>query len=184
VKHQPKPFYLYIANSLNSTAGMNVVHNSLYSRNFAKYAAKAGINYTVYYTDYHGMTADDAGSQRFATPQGTFNYMSSHGWVDAPGVKATGRTSSQEQLLYHCLALGVPGCSAGPGPSPGPGPGPSPGNISAACMATIDASCPAAHTAAQCHQCVTANARKFIAAGCPPAGQGGEAKCEAYCEST
>lgn len=28
-RHAPKPFYLYIANWLNSTAGMNVVHNAL-----------------------------------------------------------------------------------------------------------------------------------------------------------
>merc|ERR1712087_574849 len=31
-KHAPKPFYLYIANQLNSTEGMNVVHNALYGR--------------------------------------------------------------------------------------------------------------------------------------------------------
>ena len=30
LNHAPKPFYLYIANALNSTAGMNVVHNALY----------------------------------------------------------------------------------------------------------------------------------------------------------
>merc|ERR1719353_1353152 len=55
-KHQPKPFYLYVANRLNGTKAMNVVHNTLYSRNYAKYAEMAGINYTVYYTDYEGMT--------------------------------------------------------------------------------------------------------------------------------
>ena len=31
-KHAPKPFYLYIANRLNSTAGMNVVHNAVHTR--------------------------------------------------------------------------------------------------------------------------------------------------------
>lgn len=67
-KHAPKPFYLYIANQLNTTAvrtslamhmplqllplmshllsaplqGMNVVHNALYSRNYGKFAELAG----------------------------------------------------------------------------------------------------------------------------------------------
>jgi hypothetical protein len=41
-------------NQLNSTAGMNVVHNALYSKNYGMFAEKAGINYTTYYTDYHG----------------------------------------------------------------------------------------------------------------------------------
>ena len=44
--HTPKPFYLYIANQLNTTAGMNVVHNALYSRNYGKFAQQAGINFT------------------------------------------------------------------------------------------------------------------------------------------
>ena len=72
-KHQPKPdgvsagsFFLYIANPLNSTAGMNVVHNALYARNYAKYAALAGVSYTTYYTDYNAMTEEDKGSQRFS----------------------------------------------------------------------------------------------------------------------
>lgn len=110
-KHQPKPFHLYIANSLNSTAGMNVVHNALYSRNYAKYAQKAGIDYTVYYTDYHGMTADDKGDRRCsAVGRGgevVYNYRSSHDWIDQPGVQATGRASHEEQTLYHCLAFGI-----------------------------------------------------------------------------
>jgi hypothetical protein len=69
-KHQPKPdgasaksFYLYIANQLNSTAGMNVVHNALYSRNYAKYAELSGISYTTYYTG-----ASETHNALFVTP--------------------------------------------------------------------------------------------------------------------
>ena len=46
-RHAPKPFHLYIANWLNSTAGMEVVHNALYGRLYADFAAKAGINFTT-----------------------------------------------------------------------------------------------------------------------------------------
>merc|ERR1712096_390086 len=110
-KHQPKPFYLYIANQLNSTQGMNVVHNALYGRNYAKFAETAGINYTVYYTDYHGMTGDDKGDMRFsAAGRGggaVYNYRSSHDWIHQPGAKQTSRVSSAEQLQYHCMAFGM-----------------------------------------------------------------------------
>merc|ERR1712216_1047816 len=92
-KHQPKPFYLYIANQLNSTAGMNVVHNALYSRNYAKYAEMAGINYTVYYTYYEAMVEDDHGEQRFQVGKSVFNYRSGHDWVNQPGVMDAGITS-------------------------------------------------------------------------------------------
>eukprot|EP00662_Eupelagonemidae_sp_cell21_P037922 gene37922-45394_t len=117
-QHQPKgsapggKFYLYISNALNSTAGMNVVHNALYSRNYAKYAERAGgINYAVYYTDYEGMTADDRGAARFEVDGGrgatVYNYRSNFGWVDLPGVRAVERSSEQEFILFHCHAMGL-----------------------------------------------------------------------------
>eukprot|EP00413_Alexandrium_margalefii_P045770 CAMPEP_0204597298 /NCGR_PEP_ID=MMETSP0661-20131031/53726_1 /ASSEMBLY_ACC=CAM_ASM_000606 /TAXON_ID=109239 /ORGANISM="Alexandrium margalefi, Strain AMGDE01CS-322" /LENGTH=475 /DNA_ID=CAMNT_0051607979 /DNA_START=61 /DNA_END=1488 /DNA_ORIENTATION=- len=118
-KHQPKPsFYLYISNSLNATYGMSVVHNALYARNYARFAEKAGINYTVYYTDYQAMTTADAGELRFEqlnrARSGTivYNYRSSHSWIDTPGVQAFPRGLKQEQTLYFCFVFGIKGCRA------------------------------------------------------------------------
>mmetsp|Transcript_76185 Transcript_76185/g.217618 ORF Transcript_76185/g.217618 Transcript_76185/m.217618 type:complete len:195 (-) Transcript_76185:98-682(-) len=62
-------FYMYIANSLNSTEGMNVVHDALYSRRYADLAAQAGFNFTVYYTDYNGMSPTE--DQRVGDGRGT-----------------------------------------------------------------------------------------------------------------
>ena len=127
VKHAPKPFYLYIANRLNTTAGMNVVHNALYSRNYAKYAELAGINYTVYYTDYIGMSSEDAGTRLYKTSDGSvFNYRSNFGWGDMhPGVPFEGMDSNGEQLLFICNAFGIK-CNAAPPPPSPPSPSPSP----------------------------------------------------------
>ena len=87
-------FYLYVANSLNTTEGMNVVHDALYARKvrdmhvschmpplpfltsplpgallqYADLAAEAGVNATVYYTDYHGMSPTD--DERISTEHG------------------------------------------------------------------------------------------------------------------
>ena len=75
-----RPFHLYIANTLNGTAGMNVVHNALYARRYAEYAAAAGINYTTYYPDYEAMRPTDRAATRLVGANGvTFNYLSSHG---------------------------------------------------------------------------------------------------------
>lgn len=184
-KHAPKPFYLYIANQLNSTAGMNVVHNALYGRNYAKYAEKAGINFTVYYTDYHGMTVQDKGDQR-VTAEGragemVYNYRSSHDWIHQQ--QGSAPASAEEQLLFHCMAFGI---KCGTSPSPGPSPPPSPPSpippASAACRKAIDAAC-TEHTVNACTQCVHQNARKFVAAGCPPAAKQGAQTCISYCVS-
>eukprot|EP00756_Hemistasia_phaeocysticola_P029584 Hpha_TRINITY_DN16239_c0_g8::TRINITY_DN16239_c0_g8_i1::g.14584::m.14584 len=179
-KHMPSPhFYLYSANQLNSTAGMNVVHNALYARNYATYAERAGVNYTVYYTDYHGMTQADVGTKRFQEGSTVHNYRSSHGWVDtSPAVRSVQRASMQEQTLYFCLALGIEGCTVAPGPSPGPAP-----SLSAACKKAIDADCPTQRSQTECNSCVRNHAQDLIAAGCPPAREGGAAACESYCET-
>lgn len=180
-KHQPKPFYLYIENALNSTAGMNVVHSALYSRNYAKYAEMAGINYTVYYTDYHGMTEDDAGEQRFQSGNKVYNYRSSHDWASRPEVQKSGHANPTEQLMYHCLALGVE-CSSSPSPtpSPSPSPSPSPGVLSDACKEKIDENCP---SGSDCQSCITSKGAQFwIGVGCPR-GAGAAAQCIEYCNS-
>merc|ERR1712023_546215 len=160
-KHQPSSkFYLYVANAKNMTAYPGVVHNALYARNYAKYAEMAGINYTVYYTDYSGMTQEDAGAKRFEV-QGShrgegfeievFNYRSSHNWAER--AKSLEHVSSQEQLLYHCLTLDVE-CSSPsptPAPSPSPSPSPTPSSISDSCKKEIDNACA---VGVDCKQCI------------------------------
>jgi len=176
-KHQPQPFHLYIANALNNTAGMNVVHSALYSRNYAKYAEMAGINYTVYYTDYHGMTQEDQGEQRVQSGSKVWNYRSSHDWANQPGVAEAGYASVQEQLLYHCLALGVD-CTASPSPSPSPAPSPS--GLSDSCKAMINQKCPVGSI---CETCIPQQGAAFwISAGCPRGG-GAAQQCIAFCNS-
>jgi len=184
-KHAPKPFYLYIHNELNGTTHMEIVHNAMHARNYAKFAEKAGINFTVYYTDYNAMTPDDKGDKRFSVP-GRFgsevlNYRSSHDWVHQPGAQSTQRASPQEQMQFHCLAFGMD-CSSGPSPGPSPpGPSPSPsGDLSPSCKKAIDANCP---IGGDCQQCIGTHARQFMAAGCPPPAEQGSARCIAYCKN-
>ena len=127
-KHQPKPdgvsagsFFLYIANPLNSTAGMNVVHNALYARNYAKYAALAGVSYTTYYTDYNAMTEEDKGSQRFSgSGRGgsmVWNYRSNFNWATVGGVGTKLQAASTgEQLMFVCHAMNKTDCQPGAPP--------------------------------------------------------------------
>jgi len=92
----------------------------MHGRNYAKFAEKAGINYTVYYTDYPDMTAADKGDKRFEVPGKdgaiVFNYRSSHDWVNQPGVQNVMRASGDEYLLYHCLAFRMH-CNLAPEPT-------------------------------------------------------------------
>lgn len=131
----------------------------------------AGINYTVYYTDYEAMVEDDRGEQRFQVGRSVLNYRSSHDWVKQPGVMDAGLTSGAETLLYHCLALGVQCASPTPTPAPGP---------SDACEKTIDQLCPVGTV---CEQCIPSHAQALISAGCPPAEEGGAEACIDYCNS-
>ena len=174
VKHAPKPFHLYIANRLNSTAGMNVVHNAMYSRNYAKYAEMAGINYTVYYTDYVGMTKDDAGTRKYTTNDGSvFNYRSNFGWATMhPGVPFEGMDSNGEQLLFICNAFGIK-CDATPPPPPPPGPSPPSGPLPPSCIAELERVCKRSEypTLPSCADCIRQNAGAEKNAGCGE-GQG------------
>ena len=172
------PFYLYVANRLNGTAGMNVVHNALYARLYHELAVEAGINATSYYTDYAAMRPTDRSPTRLDTADGvTYNYKSTLDWRGAAGVAATEPASANEQLLWLCLAFGVR-CDAGPAPPPPPPPVP----LSDACKAEIRAVCAVAPAA--CGSCVHHHSGELIAHGCPRKGVPGAAEaCIEYCES-
>jgi len=169
-KHRPESFHLYIANQLNGTGGMQVVHNALYGRNYAKYAEMAGINYTVYYTDYHGMREEDYGQARFLTSGTAWNYRSNHAWINVPGVKDTKRASANEQMLFHCFVLGTK-CSL-------PHPTPSPGPLSDACKKAITDLCP--HGG--CERCIPQHVKALVAAGCPR-HEGAGRMCIEFCKT-
>jgi len=174
-KHQPRPkFHLYIANQLNSTAGMNVVHSALYARQYGNVALQAGINFTIYYTDYIGMKTNDEGSRRLVTKNGqtVFNYRSSHDWIEQPMVKTVERGSQEEQLLYHCLALSVEDCVVAPS-----------GTLSKECKAEVDKLCGRDHKRETCSNCVHRHVKQLIDARCPPANEGGAKTVIEHCES-
>lgn len=152
--------------------------------NSLRYAALSSINYTCYYTDFHAMTDADRGAQRFAVdnPWGggdtVYNYRSSHDWIDVPGISDVQRSSPQEQLLYHCHAMGV-SCKASPSPAP-----PTPSKLSAACKAGIEKLCAGMSTQQTCVPCIRGNAKQLINQDqCPTPAQGGYATCLAYCAS-
>ena len=164
------PFYLYVANRLNGTAGMNVVHNALYARLYHELAVEAGINATSYYTDCAAMRPTDRSPTRLDTADGgTYNFKSTLDWRGAPGVGATEQASASEQLLWLCLAFGVR-CDAGPAPPPPPPPVP----LSEACKAEIRAVCAVAPAA--CGSCVHHHSGDLIAHGCPRKGVPGAAE--------
>jgi len=103
------PFYLYIANRLNSTAGMNVVHNALYARRYAEFAKSADVDYAVFYPDYEGMKSTDRSAERLPGGKGeVYNYLSSFDFRKLPGVSQTGAASNEEQAGHireprrHC----------------------------------------------------------------------------------
>lgn len=114
--HQPDSFYIYIANALNGTGFMDIPHEAIYARNYATFAEKAGVNYTVYYTDYKHMKATDAGTERVSATgqQGetVYNYRSSHDWRSHAGVKDVSVDSDEEKVLFACMALGIDSSSA------------------------------------------------------------------------
>ena len=148
-----------------------MVHNALYSRNYATFAQKAGINYTVYYTDYHGMTPQDKAPDRLVATgragQVVYNYRSSHGWREQAGVSDTAPASSEEQLLFHCMALLGQPCPTS--------------SLSPQCQAQIREDC--MHNASvDCTACVHSHAHDLIAAGCPK-GPGAAQQCIEFCKS-
>merc|ERR1711988_2032465 len=127
LSHSPaSPFYVYIANSMNGSAAMDMPHQALYSRGYGKYAKQGGHEYTVYYTDYKHMTQDDVSDTRVEVfgrfGQEVYNVLSSHDWRSQPGVKDLQATSTAELVAYSCFVLGLPM----PTPSPSPAPTPSP----------------------------------------------------------
>merc|ERR1719491_1658833 len=78
--HKPKNFHLYLASAGADTL---LLHSGLWAHAYAENAKRAGINYTVYYGDYPGMTASSLGPAETRHADGTkFNYHSSSTWHD------------------------------------------------------------------------------------------------------
>ena len=176
-KHTPSSnFSLYVANHLNSTAGMNVVHAALYARLYGEVAERVGIDYYVLYTDFAGMRDADR-SERRVGGETVFNVLSSKALASFPPVGSEVQPdSTEERVLFHCRALGIKDCRVSPSPSPSPS-----GNLSSECKAEIKAVCGGAGAGA-CPSCVRTNARDLMAHGCPR-GQGAVAKVVAFCEA-
>jgi len=109
--HQPSPFYMFIANNMNGTDGFSIPHEALYARNYATFAEKAGVNFTVYYTDYIHMKTTDVGMERIMSDRWgkstLWNYRSSHHWRSHTGVKDVALNSDEEKVLFACMAVGM-----------------------------------------------------------------------------
>eukprot|EP00040_Diaphanoeca_grandis_P025848 m.143864 g.143864 ORF g.143864 m.143864 type:complete len:527 (+) comp30340_c0_seq3:335-1915(+) len=180
LNYSPKPFSIYIANQLNSTAGMNVVHNALYARNYAKYANQAQVKYTVYYTDYEGMQANDTGTERYAVGATVWNYRSSV--TDSKLPPGVARVSLAEQVLFVCHAHNMTCSVPPPSPAPPPPPPPSPSPVSHECQLEIKLDCGDCKEAQQCcEQCVRTHSADLLAHACPSAKHGGFESCVQYC---
>ena len=129
------------------------------------------------------MKPTDRGSTRYTvdTPNGVrvYNYRSNFDWATLAGVgQQVQAGSTTEQLFFACHAVGK-ACLAPPPPPPAPGPS---APVSATCQGAIEFACKATAPAG-CSQCVKANARKFMQAGCPPANDNGFARSLAFCRT-
>jgi len=105
------PFYLYVFNQLNGTAGMHVVHSALYARQYARVAETARLEFVSYYPDYQGMSAADRGDVRLRPAPGVeLNLRTStalRGWRALAGVSATQPGGAAEQRLFFCHAFNI-----------------------------------------------------------------------------
>jgi len=106
------PMYMHILNKLNGTGGMDLPHNAVYARGYAKYAKRAtGVKYAVYYSDYQGIQDADVSKQRFDVSIGrsnvTLNYVSNFDLLSIPGMANVTRSQADEQFLLHCHAFNI-----------------------------------------------------------------------------
>jgi len=128
-KHLPHdPFYIYVANSMNGTAAVDVAHHSIFALNFAKYAEmnkQGGIQYTAYYTDFAHMTEADRGMERVEVTRAPGDLGLATGLVLPPAAIPSAPPAKEEPVV---VMAGGPGSAPGPGPAAfaGPAPGPAP----------------------------------------------------------
>jgi hypothetical protein len=125
--HLPaEPFYIYVANSKNGTGHTDVAHHAIYALNFAKYAEmnKQGrLDYTVYYTDFQGMTKADRGMQRLRVIRPAGELSSSLEYPDA----AIAAAEVGAGIAVGSAPSAAESIAPGPAPSPYPAPAPAPG---------------------------------------------------------
>merc|ERR1712216_897467 len=109
--HQPKPFHLYV-HSVPHIAWL--AHSPLYAVGYAEQAAHIGINYTVYYNSYPGMTGSILGPpETVEVPGGgKLFYRSTVGWRDRFSPKPLAN-SLEEHVLFVCSEVDQAHCSAG-----------------------------------------------------------------------
>ena len=93
-------FFLFIANDLNTTAGMDVVHNAIYARQYARHAAAAGLNFACFFTDYHGMTADDVGDSRYTVVSSRYHRVTSYNLLSDFPATGSDWTETKQALSF------------------------------------------------------------------------------------
>jgi hypothetical protein len=104
--------YVYVANPMNGTAQMDLPHLAVYAQAYADACKKSGVKFAVYYTNYLGMKKSGQMNQVLSTRdefgqkiQTLWNHQSSIDWRDMPGVSDVSVASTQEQVLFACMAV-------------------------------------------------------------------------------
>jgi len=111
-------FYLMVCNPANCTSSGCLPHLGMYAHEYAMQSAHASINFTVYYTDYHGMAQGARGEKillteahepHVRTDLGKYglegkdillNYLSSFNWRDKEIAQQTRVCSHAEAAAF------------------------------------------------------------------------------------
>jgi hypothetical protein len=109
--YQPQPFYLYVS----SQADM-FDHSPMYALAYAEVAAKVGIHYITYYSEFPGMLPSEqrplGKPKAFSQGANRIFYHSSMPWRGAhQEVDRSVVDSLDEHLIFVCTAVGVQGCT-------------------------------------------------------------------------
>lgn len=86
-EHRLRPFAALFVNVANGTSANDVTHHAAHASAFSDAAGAAGINSTVMYTDYRGMSAAARSGVRVSSARTSrgdlvYNYRSNHGWLE------------------------------------------------------------------------------------------------------
>jgi len=109
--------YIYVANSMNGTSDMDLPHLAVYAQSYADVCRQVGCKYTVYFTNYTGMTPVKSATKvrTLQTKSGhevaiDWNYESNMNWREthAASVSNIEAGGAKEQLLFGCSAVGYP----------------------------------------------------------------------------
>ena len=77
-----------------------MVHNAIYARQYARHAAAAGMNFACFFTDYHGMTADDIGDSRYTVVSSRYHRVTSYNLLSDFPATGSDWTETKQALSF------------------------------------------------------------------------------------